>query len=368
MIAVFIVGVIANQSTTTHLSTQPASKSFINSEVNKLSSSASSKKEELQRIYGINQSAQNSSEQQIDLKSTELAAAVSEDSDLIVASNVVNYKETLEAQATVAPIRSGVVEKIDTGQADETTHNVVEYTTVEGDSVPSLAIKFNISADTIRWANGINSDLVAAGTKLKILPVSGVLATVEEGDTIDKIAQKYTATVEDVLIFNDISLEAGVGVGTQLIIPNGVPPAAPVDTSSSRSSSNRSSRPAQSSDYTGPPAALNTSGSNTYSRGYCTWWAAQRRIQIGRPIPNRMGNAISWASRARSSGYSVDSSPRAGDVLHHKYMGGYGHVAFVEKANADGSVTISEMNYRGWNRVSYRTISPAEFSQYNFIH
>lgn len=31
--------------------------------------------------------------------------------------------------------------------------------------------------------------------------------------------------------------------------------------------------------------------------------------------------------------------------------GGYGHVGYVESVNADGSITVSEMNYAGWNRV-----------------
>ena len=56
-------------------------------------------------------------------------------------------------------------------------------------------------------------------------------------------------------------------------------------------------------------------------------------------------------------------------MLYHKYQGGAGHVAYVEEVNADGSILVSDMNYNGgWGRVSYRTVTPGEFSQYLFIH
>ena len=47
---------------------------------------------------------------------------------------------------------------------------------------------------------------------------------------------------------------------------------------------------------------------------------------------------------------------------------GYGHVAVVERVNADGSVDISEMNYQGWGRASSRTIPANQVGSYNYIH
>ena len=48
---------------------------------------------------------------------------------------------------------------------------------------------------------------------------------------------------------------------------------------------------------------------------------------------------------------------------------GYGHVAFVESVNANGSITISEMNYSASpGIVTYRTIPASQVSSYVYIH
>jgi peptidoglycan DL-endopeptidase CwlO len=47
------------------------------------------------------------------------------------------------------------------------------------------------------------------------------------------------------------------------------------------------------------------------------------------------------------------------------HTGWFGHVAYVEQVNADGSFVVSEMNYYanggGWGRVDRRTITSADF-------
>lgn len=45
----------------------------------------------------------------------------------------------------------------------------------------------------------------------------------------------------------------------------------------------------------------------------------------------------------------------------------YGHVAFVEKVNQDGSIYISEMNVQGLNVVSTRTIAATQTSMLSYI-
>jgi surface antigen len=97
--------------------------------------------------------------------------------------------------------------------------------------------------------------------------------------------------------------------------------------------------------------------SNTYSQGYCTWYVKNRR---GTSLPNGLGDANTWYSRAASMGLSVGNIPKPGAV-GTTTRGAYGHVVYVESVNSNGTITISEMNYKGFGVKSSRTTSASEF-------
>lgn len=85
----------------------------------------------------------------------------------------------------------------------------------------------------------------------------------------------------------------------------------------------------------------------TYETGQCTWWAAARRLQIGKPVDGYMGDGWMWASSARKFGYPTGGGIQLGDVASFAkgYLGAsadYGHVAIVEEIKDDGSIVISE--------------------------
>ena len=52
----------------------------------------------------------------------------------------------------------------------------------------------------------------------------------------------------------------------------------------------------------------------TYATGQCTWWAAARRLQIGKPVDGYMGDGWMWASSARKLGYPTGGDIQLGDV------------------------------------------------------
>ncbi len=102
---------------------------------------------------------------------------------------------------------------------------VVEYLVEPGDNLSSIAGKFNISVDTILWANNLNKNsYIQIGQKLVILPVSGVVHHIQKGDTVSQVAQTYKAKIDDILAFNDLSGEGDIYIGDILIIPNGIMP------------------------------------------------------------------------------------------------------------------------------------------------
>lgn len=115
---------------------------------------------------------------------------------------------------------------------------VIKYPVKEGDSVSNIAAVYNISADTIKWANNLESvDEIKPGDNLSIPPVSGVVYTVAAGDTLASIASKYEADQQTIFDypFNYIDDSLALTVGQTLIVPGGkIPPPKPIYRSSSR--------------------------------------------------------------------------------------------------------------------------------------
>jgi surface antigen len=93
---------------------------------------------------------------------------------------------------------------------------------------------------------------------------------------------------------------------------------------------------------------------NQYAAGNCTWYVKNKRPDL----PNNLGNASTWLSRARAQGIETGSIPREGAVGQRG-----NHVVYVERINSDGTVTISEMNYRGLYKITQRTL-PANYFAY----
>ncbi len=298
----------------------------------------------------------------------EVAASAASAANLLVTPNVSNRADTLDAQVKLATktdaATTAVVEKPQLVASSVGSNTDVTTITVQkGDTVASLARTYGISEDTIRWANSLSSNELAPGTKLTILPVSGVLYTVKSGDTVASIASTFKTTADGIKAYNDTEVK-GLVPGSRIIVPNGIKPADPVSSYSSSSSSYSS----PSTSFAFGSGGAEFSG-NKYAYGYCTYYAYNKRAAAGRPVGSNWGNATTWAALAMASGFSVDNSPRAGDVFQTSGgWGGYGHVGYVEKVNGDGSILVSEMNYAGWNVVSSRTLSRGEASSYNFIH
>ena len=108
--------------------------------------------------------------------------------------------------------------------------------------------------------------------------------------------------------------------------------------------------------------------------GQCTYYMYNRFAQLGSPIrTTALGNAAEWPANAAAAGYGVSSTPRAGTaIVFQRGVGGadpvYGHVGFVERVNADGSLFISEMNVQGVNVISTRTIPASVAAQATYIN
>lgn len=110
---------------------------------------------------------------------------------------------------------------------------IIEYSVQDGDTVSTIASKFGISQDTVRWQNGLTEKAtIKADQKLQILPVTGISHKVGKGDTVASIAKKYDGDSQAIVDFpfntfsNDETLE--LAIGQVVIVPDGVRPADPV--------------------------------------------------------------------------------------------------------------------------------------------
>ncbi|WP_445340992.1 CHAP domain-containing protein [Bifidobacterium sp. ESL0820] len=119
----------------------------------------------------------------------------------------------------------------------------------------------------------------------------------------------------------------------------------------------------------------NSVGGSAYPARQCTLWAYIRRSQLSLPVGSYMGNGAEWAGKARGLGYLVNNTPHVGAamvfargqrVTNWNADWTYGHVAVVERVNADGSVLISEGGTGFASFPTYETVYGA--GNYQYVH
>ncbi len=288
------------------------------------------------------------------VSSADIAVSLAQLARLDEITAVANNADTVNSQLEIVPADTQIVAKPQiVSTASKSISDLATYVTVDGDTVTSLAERFGVSTETIKWSNSLSGDNIAVNTTLVIPPVNGVVYTVKSGEAVKDIASKYKAEESRIIAFNDIEI-TGLVAGEKIVIPDGKVPAPVVR-----------SVPTFSGFRFGSSAIY---GYNGYDYGYCTWYAANRRAEIGKPVPANLGNASTWKVIAQRAGIPVGSTPQAGAVIWTPPRDYYGHVGFVEEVFADGSVRISEMNVSGWGVRSEKVLTPAQAAAYNYIY
>lgn len=282
------------------------------------------------------------------LSSAQIALTAAQITHLSELTAIRNQADSDSLTLAVAPSDSSVLAKPQiVSTAQKSKQDIIAYTSVEGDTIQSIADKFGVTADSIRWSNSLTGNNVGVGIKLAVPPVNGLVYTVKAGDTPASIAQKYSADEGQVIALNDAEIN-GLVAGEQIIVPNGRI-AAPVVTRGGGG---------YSPSITSFAASY---GGNGYAPGWCTYYAASRS-----GVPNNWGNANTWDNYASiTPGWVVSRTPVPGAVAQTD-AGFGGHVAIVEQVSEDGSMIIySDMNgLRGWGAVGTSGWVPAT----NFPH
>lgn len=115
--------------------------------------------------------------------------------------------------------------------SDKIRDRVLEYTVQDGDTISSIADKFDITQETILWQNDLTSrSTIKPGDVLEVLPVTGIAHKVVKGDTVHSIAKKYDSSAQAIVDFpyntftNDETFE--LAAGQVIVVPEGIKPQA----------------------------------------------------------------------------------------------------------------------------------------------
>jgi LysM repeat protein len=248
------------------------------------------------------------------------------------------------------PVNGSILEpniaSADASSCASVNTQISTYTVNPGDTISGVAHMFNVSVNTILWANNLTGkSILQPGQTLVILPISGINYTVRSGDTLKGIAKKYGGdhvdeTYADILSYNDISDVSQLKIGDTIIIP--------------------------SAEISSGDVSRITSTANSKIN--------PRSLSVDEPL---LDNIKNWPS------YPSCNSPAAGCYYLRPIVGGrisqklHGHNAVDLAApigthivaSADGTVIISRIN-GGWNGGygNFVVISHSNGSQTLYAH
>ncbi len=157
----------------------------------------------------------------------------------------------VSGNALLAAVGPGSASAIGGADADIVGPNDISvYVVRKGDSISKIAEMFDVSVNTILWANDLKKGApLKEGDTLLILPISGVKHEVAKGETLAGIAKKYKVDILTITSFNGLEKDAKLAIGDELLIPDAempnddVPGAAPKKLSSQNISSKLQSVP-----------------------------------------------------------------------------------------------------------------------------
>ena len=259
-------------------------------------------------------------------------------------------------------------------------NTLVRYTVQSGDSFESIANQFQVSVDSIVWANDFSADHILKPKEvISIPPVTGLVYKVQKGDNLDIIAQKFKVDSIDILAQNQLSADVDLQPNQQLIIPGAhqiiVPSTddtpkkktddrALVKAGSKKANQLAAKASKKPANKIASLAVYRRSGGNRFAAGYCTWFVAQHKnVTWG-------GNANQWISNARAAGVPTGSSPVSGAIVQfggYGYNRSFGHVGIV--VDVQGSeIIIKDMNYAARYQTTIRRVDRSDPSIRGYIY
>lgn len=97
----------------------------------------------------------------------------------------------------------------------------------EGETLADMATVYQVTVDSLIWANGLQTgDVLAVGQELRIPAISGLPYVVQPDDTVEAVAAQFGVAPEAIWLFKPNRMRAGdaLTVGQEIFIPNGSAP------------------------------------------------------------------------------------------------------------------------------------------------
>lgn len=106
------------------------------------------------------------------------------------------------------------------------------HTVESGESLSVIAEKYGLTTKTLMWENNIaNANSLRVGQTLLVPPVNGISYSVQSGDSLEKIATKYEISADSIIAQNSLE-ESTLVKGQNLFLPGAEPINPPVIASS----------------------------------------------------------------------------------------------------------------------------------------
>ncbi len=114
------------------------------------------------------------------------------------------------------------------GSPDAMPPDVTRYTVAKGDTIQSIADRFNVMPETVMGSNGIfdSQEELAPGKVLVIPPVDGMYYVAQKGDTLDEVAHRFQVEPDAITSYkrNVVNPNGTLKEGQALVVPGGMLP------------------------------------------------------------------------------------------------------------------------------------------------
>lgn len=223
----------------------------------------------------------------------------------------------LSGDAAVVAPGNPSADKLDKSAISTDNKQASIYTVREGDTLEGISELFDVSVNTIVWANDLEDGTIHPGDTLVVLPVSGVRHEVKEGETVSELADRFGVSAEKIREYNELKKADQLATGAILDIPGGEKPQRAKQNSSQTNTG-----------VTGTHQPSRTASSRSVSTGYFLHPLPDSRRSQGLHGYNAVDFAAPTGSavRAAASG-QVTKSVGAG------WNGGYGKFIVVRHPN-----------------------------------